>query len=88
MLRGVAKGGDSRRLHGVASEPSAVHYLVGMRCSVCGAQVESIHVRKADSEVSVIAYVEETINCANGHTVMRLTNLASMARAARAGVSD
>jgi hypothetical protein len=62
----------------VASEQSAVHYLVELRCSVCGGQVRSIHVRMADSEVSVIAYVEETITCANGHTVLRLTNLASI----------
>jgi hypothetical protein len=44
---------------------------------VCGAEIASIRSREPWPRASRLPYVEQTITCAEGHTVLRLTKLAS-----------
>jgi hypothetical protein len=44
-------------------------------CSVCGAAIRSVE-REQVEAVAPLAYVRESVVCANGHDVLRLTGAA------------
>jgi hypothetical protein len=73
--RRVAACRLSGRLHGVASKQPTTHTLYSIRCTVCSAPIRSIQLREVDRDECLIIYVEETVACENGHTVLRLTQL-------------
>jgi hypothetical protein len=47
-----------------------------VRCSVCGALVESIQLREVGQDAT--PYVQEQIRCGNDHTVLRLKKVPKM----------